>query len=62
METESGPDIVIDVFVEGRMVNPNEIPTVVTNRIEASIAISESGTLMHAGVVYEWSTRPCVYP
>ncbi len=62
METESGPDLVVDVFVAGRLVNPNEIPAAVVIKIETSALASGSGTLTYESVVYAWSTRPCVYP
>ena len=62
METDSGPDLVVDIFVDGRLVNPSEIPAAVVREIETSASASESGTLRYKGVVYAWSTRPCVYP
>ena len=62
METDSGPDLVVDIFVDGRLVNPSEIPVVAVRKIETSALASESGTLRYEDVVYEWSTRPCVYP
>ncbi len=62
METESGPDLVVDVFVAGRLVNPGEIPAAVVSKIETAGLASESGTLTYESVVYAWSTRPCVYP
>ena len=62
METESGPDLVVDIFVAGRLVNPSEIPAAVVSKIETSALASESGTLTYESVVYAWSTRPCVYP
>jgi len=62
METESGPDLVVDIFAEARLVNPSEIPAAVVSKIETSALASESGTLTYESVVYEWSTRPCVYP
>ena len=62
METDSGPDLVVDIFVDGRLVNPSEISAAVVSEIETSALASESGTLMYEGVVYLWSTRPCVYP
>lgn len=62
METDSGPDLVVDIFVDGRLVNPSEIPAAVVSEIETSALAVASGRLMAEGVVYEWSTRPCVYP
>ncbi len=62
METDSGPDLVVDIFIDGRLVSPSEIPAAVVSEIETSALASASGRLTAAGVVYEWSTRPCVYP
>ena len=62
METESGPDLVVDIFIDGQLVNPSEIPAAVVREIETSASASASGRLRAEGVVYEWSTRPCVYP
>ena len=62
METDSGPDLVVDIFIDGRLVNPSEIPTAVVREIETLASASASGRLTAEGVVYEWSTRPCVYP
>ena len=62
METDSGPDLVVDIFIDGRLVNPSEIPAAVVSEIETSALASASGRLTAKGVVYEWSTRPCVYP
>ena len=62
METESGPDLVVDIFVDGRLVNPSDAPAAVVSKIEASALTAESGTLTYEDVVYTWSTRPCVYP
>ena len=62
METDSGPDLVVDIFIDGRLVNPSEIPTAVVSEIETSASVAASGRLTSEGVVYEWSTRPCVYP
>ncbi len=62
METDSGPDLVVDIFVDGRLVNPSEVPTAVVREIETLVSASASGRLTAEGVVYEWSTRPCVYP
>ena len=62
METESGPDIVVDIFVAGQLVNPSEILAAVVSKIETAALASESGTLTHESVVYAWATRPCVYP
>lgn len=62
METDSGPDLVVDIFIDGRLVNPSEIPATVVREIETSALASASGRLTAGGVVYEWSTRPCVYP
>ena len=62
METDSGPDLVVDIFIDGRLVNPSEIPAAVVREIETSASASVSGRLASEGVVYAWSTRPCVYP
>lgn len=62
METESGPDLVVDIFVDGRLVSPNDIPAAAVSKIEMSALASGSGTLTYESIVYEWSTRPCVYP
>ena len=62
METDSGPDLVVDIFIDGRLVNPSEIPATVVREIETAALASASGRLTAGGVVYEWSTRPCVYP
>ena len=62
METESGPDLVVDVFIDGRLVSPSDIPATVVRKIETSALSSESGTLTYGAVEYAWSTRPCVYP
>lgn len=62
METDSGPDLVVDIFIDGQLVNPSEIPAAVVREIETSASAAASGRLRAEGVVYEWSTRPCVYP
>ena len=62
METDSGPDLVVDIFVDGRLVNPGELSAAVVREIEISASASASGRLTAEGVVYAWSTRPCVYP
>lgn len=62
METDSGPDVVVDIYIDGRLVNPCDIPGAARRRIEAAAVVAETGTLTHVGVVYTWSTRPCVYP
>jgi len=56
-------DIIIDVIVEGRLLPPQEIPPAVAAEIEASLANEEVPTeIIYAGVHYQWSVRPCVYP
>ena len=60
-------DIIIDVVVDGRALTPEEIPQAVSDHIAA---IQEQGLeneggiweIEHAGVHYQWSIRPCVYP
>ena len=60
-------DIITDVVVDGRALAPEEIPQAVSDYI---VAIQEQGLenegrireIEHAGVHYQWSVRPCVYP
>jgi hypothetical protein len=60
-------DIIIDVVVNGRALTPEEIPQAVSDHIAA---IQEQGLeneagrrgIEYAGVHYQWSVRPCVYP
>ena len=62
METDSGPDLVVDVWIDGRLVNPADVPATALRQIEAAVLNALTGTLSHEGVEYKWSTRPCVYP
>ena len=62
METDSGPDLVVDVWIDGRLVNPGDVPTAALGRIETAALDAPTGALSHEGVEYTWSTRPCVYP
>jgi hypothetical protein len=60
-------DIIIDVVVDGRALSLEEIPQAVSDRIAAlqerrlenEAAARE---IEYAGVRYQWSVRPCVYP
>lgn len=62
METDSGPDLVVDVWIDGHLVNPMDVPAAGLRRIEAAALDAPAGTLSHEGMEYTWSTRPCVYP
>lgn len=62
METDSGPDLVVDVWIDGRLASPPDVPAEALHRIEATALDTPTGTLSHEGVEYTWSTRPCVYP
>lgn len=62
METDSGPDLVVDVWIDGRLVHPADVPAAALRRIEAAALGAPAGALSHEGVAYTWSTRPCVYP
>ena len=62
METDSGPDLVVDVWINGHLVNPADVPATALRQIEAAALDTPTGTLSHEGVEYTWATRPCVYP
>ena len=62
METDSGPDLVVDVWIDGHLASPTDVPAAGLRRIEAAALDTPTGTLSHEGVEYTWSTRPCVYP
>lgn len=62
METDSGPDLVVDVWIDGRLVNPADVPAAALRRMETAALDTPTGALSHEGVAYTWSTRPCVYP
>ena len=62
METDSGPDLVVDVWIDGRLVTPADVPAAALRRIETLALGTPAGALSHEGVAYTWSTRPCVYP
>jgi hypothetical protein len=56
-------DIIIDVIVDGRVLDSKEIPPVVSAEIEAVLARGqEPKEIHHEGVRYLWLVRPCVYP
>ena len=56
-------DLIIDVIVDGRVLLPKEIPPAVTAEIDAVLAKGAAPQeIFHAGVRYQWSVRPCVYP
>ena len=60
-------DIIIDVVVDGRALSLEEIPQAVSDRIAAlqeHRLENEAATreIEYAGVRYQWSVRPCVYP
>ena len=56
-------DIIIDVIVDERLLHLKEIPPAVAAEIEATLANGEVPTeIIYAGVHYQWSVRPCVYP
>ena len=57
-------DIIIDVILDGRVLNPEEIPPTVSSAIDAKIADGEAapGEIEYKGTRYLWSVRPCVYP
>jgi hypothetical protein len=56
-------DLIIDVIVDGRVLLPKEIPPAVTAEIDATVAKGEAPKeILYAGVRYQWSVRPCVYP
>ena len=62
METESGPDLVVYVFLDGSLVNPLDVPNAALVAIEDAAREADSGTLICGGVTYDWMTRPCDYP
>lgn len=62
METDRGPDLVVDVWIDGRLVNPADVPAAALRRMETAALDAPAGALSHEGVEYTWSTRPCVYP
>jgi hypothetical protein len=56
-------DVIIDVVVNGRVLLPQEIPSVVTEAIGAALTKEEPPQeILYEGVYYWWSVRPCVYP
>jgi hypothetical protein len=56
-------DIIIDVIVGERLLHPQEIPPAVAAEIEITLGNGEvPKEIIYAGVHYQWSVRPCVYP
>jgi len=56
-------DLIIDVIVDGRLLFSKEIPPAVAAEIAATLANGEAPEeILYAGVRYQWSVRPCVYP
>jgi len=56
-------DFIIDVIVDGRLLSPKEIPPAVAAEIAAALANGKAPKeILYAGVRYQWSVRPCVYP
>jgi len=57
-------DIIIDVILDGRVLDPQEIPLAVSKEIDAKLERGEAapGEIDHEGKQYLWLVRPCVYP
>ncbi|MGH8007598.1 MAG: hypothetical protein ACREQ3_11385 [Candidatus Binatia bacterium] len=56
-------DLIIDVIVNRRVLLPKEIPPAVAAEIEAALTDGRAPEeIIHEGVRYRWSVRPCVYP
>jgi hypothetical protein len=56
-------DIIVDVIVDGRVLLPKEIPLTVSAEIDATLVNGEvPKEIIHDGVCYQWSVRPCVFP
>ncbi len=56
-------DIIIAVIVGEQLLHPQEIPPAVAAEIAATLASGEvPEEIIYAGVHYQWSVRPCVYP
>lgn len=56
-------DLIIDVIVDRRVLLPKDIPPAVAAEIDATVAEGEAPKeIFYAGVRYQWSVRPCVFP
>jgi hypothetical protein len=56
-------DLIVDVILDGRVLNPQEIPPTVSAEVEAILARGEGPTEIHyEGSRYLLFVRPCVYP
>ena len=56
-------DIIIDVMVDGRLLHPKEIPPAVSAEIGTTLANGAvPREILHEGIPYYWSVRPCVFP
>jgi hypothetical protein len=56
-------DLIVDVILDGRVLDPQEIPSAVSAEVEAILARGEGlKEVDHEGTRYLLFMRPCVYP
>jgi hypothetical protein len=56
-------DLIVDVILDGRVLNPQEIPSAVAAEVEALLARGKGPKeVYHEGTCYFLFVRPCVYP
>lgn len=56
-------DLIVDVILDGRVLNPQEIPPAVSAEVETIVACGEGPKeIHHEGACYLLFVRPCVYP
>ncbi|MGE0683986.1 MAG: hypothetical protein AB7P69_24160 [Candidatus Binatia bacterium] len=56
-------DLIVDVILDGRVLNPQEIPPVISAEVETILVRGEGPTeIHHEGMRYVLFVRPCVYP
>lgn len=56
-------DLIVDVILDGRVLNPHEIPPAVSAEVDTLVARGEGPKeIRHEGTCYLLFVRPCVYP
>lgn len=56
-------DLIVDVILDGRVLNPHEIPPAVSAEVDTLLARGEGPKeIRHEGTCYLLFVRPCVYP
>jgi len=56
-------DLIVDVILDGRVLNPPEIPPAVAAEVETLLSCGEGPKeIHHEGSRYLLLIRPCVYP